>query len=296
MNTLQEIGRMPGKEGPYTIYLNYILDTVFTPQQKQDFNRLSQAYDNCFALAKENKETEMDRAYAYCCQLTESVDAGIMPWIEALCAPRLSYCQYKKKDFVGALDFTYEIIAANQYLQQQGYQYLFFSEIQQWHNVSRIYFSQGDTKEAIAVCVRCVDDMAKQSGKWESFVLLNGISEGTLIAESQYGMLIQVLTETFIRILKLYKKETVLLRYWLQQFMNPLDSIEFSRLSEDIRYRHLDALMALLREMMLENGEVNAANLLFTDKENVSKELLEVMHAYLRAYISGNAAALAKAG
>ncbi|GGH58918.1 hypothetical protein HNQ91_000523 [Filimonas zeae] len=276
------IGSTSAKEGPFQVYMNYILDNVFTPAQKAEYNHISDTYDAFFKAAKEKKRSDLETLYNECCSLADKMDAGIATWVIAICAPRLSYYQYSRKDFTGALDFTLEIIAANQLLQQQGYQYLFFSEIQQLHNLSRIYFTQNRMEEAVQVSVRCIRDMAAHAGKWGSFLPLKGMREEEVIAESQYGMTIQVLTETFIRLLKMHDKDAGALQYWFKAFTVPVSRIRYPETAFDIRYQQMDAVIHLLLEMMENYGSISDSYLQWAKEESLVKELKEVLLAYLR--------------
>ena len=115
---------------------------------------------------------------------------------------------------------------------------------------------------------------------------INGVPEEYIIADSQYVMIIQVMTETFIRILRMFENNAVLLRYWLKRFIAPLLKIKFFLISSDRRYKHIEALIAFLNGAVLNKEKIDNANLLFVEKSSVDKTLLEVFYSYIKFCIA----------
>lgn len=276
------------KEGSYPFYRDFILETIFNDAQRQAYHMASDAYDNCFLLAKQNNSVASEEAYGQCCTIKETLEPAVAAWVTALCEPRLSYYNYKTKDYQRAILVTEKIIEATQLLQKEGYQTLYFSEVQQLHNLSRIYFTLDETNDAVALSLKCLVGIYERSGGWIPGLVVNGIPEEYIIADAQYAMLVQVMTETFIRILRTFKTDAVLLDHWLKQFIGPLTEIKFSLISADHRYKHVDALVSFLYGMVLNKDEPDYKSLLFVEKKNVDQLLLAVLYEYITFRITEN--------
>jgi len=280
------------KEGAYPFYRDFILETIFNAAQRRAYTEASDAYDHCFLLAKQNNAEAAAVAYHKCCSLREKLDPAVAEWVTALCEPRLSYYYYKTKDYPTAILVTKKIIGANQLLQQKGYQLMYLSEIQQLHNLSRIYFTLGETAEGVALSLKCVVDIHEHADSWMPGIMMNGIPEEVIITDLQYAMIVQVMTETFIRILRTFKTNIVLLDYWLRKFTEPLSTLKFSLLSSDHRYKHIDALVSFLQKTIVNKDDPDYTNLLFTEKSTVDRLLSGVLYEYITFSITENEKAL----
>lgn len=288
MKKLDAISKTSFKEGAYHFYQDFIVKTVFNDVQREEYKNASDAYNHCFFLAKENKSEAAKKAYTVCCALKKKLDPFVAQWIAALYEPRLSYYHYKTQDYQMAISVTGEIILANRILQEQGYQYLFFSEMQQVHNLSRIYFKLGQTSHAISICIKSLINMYECSDRWTLGRMIGGIPEDDIIADSQYAMIVQIMTETFIRILRTFQSDSISVYYWLEQFVIPLSEIKFSSISKDIHYQFVDALTSFLKGMVLNRNIIDYENLLLVEKINVDKLLLGVVCEYITFWINEN--------
>lgn len=271
---------------PYVFYVNGIIDATIPLHQVTQYNELSLAYNDCFFLAKQKKITEAAEAYDKGCTLQKFIDPALDTWITVFCGPNLSYYYYKTEHYNESISLTHEIIETCRDLQNRGYYYLFFSEIQQYHNLSRIFFTLNNTEEALYQCTRCMADMADRGTGWDTQTLINGIPEMTLIRITQYGMIIQVLTETCGRLLRTYGKDPVQLRHWLAYFLAPLSGIRFATISDEHRYKYIDAFISFLHEAVLSDNDINEDNLLLTEKQHVDKTLLSTFYQYVKFVIA----------
>lgn len=283
------------KEGGYPFYKDFILRNVFTEVQRIAFCEAETVYDECFLLSKKNRLAEAGSVYNKCSVIHMLLDPVVATWVMALCGPRLSYYHYKIGDPSRAITFTEEIIEANRLLQDKGFQYLFFSEIQQFHNLSRIYFSLKHTARAVDLCIDILMNIVRRVKTWNPGMIMDGIREEKLIEAAQYGMIIQVMTETFVRILLCFETDSAVLRYWLQRFINPLSEIGFYRLSDDSRYKYFDELILFLQQAVLNKTGINEKSALFTERHKVDKTIIEVLSRYIMFCISEKEAEIAAA-
>jgi tetratricopeptide (TPR) repeat protein len=279
---------------PYELFVDFIVETVFNDHQRQEYKKIYDSCVNCFVFAKQNNLDEAKKCFEESIFLFESCENK--HWISTLCMPKISYYEYKTANYESAIYRSNQIIESLKYLQKNNYQYLFLSEVQQFHNLSRIYFTLNNTREAVAICVKCLVGIYEHSGKWRPGMIINGIPEEYIIAaDVQYIMITQVTTETFLRILRMFEADAVLLRYWLKQFIDPLSEISFSLISTDRRYKYIDALISFLQGMILNKGETDYGNLLFIEKANIDKALLKVLYGYIKFSIVENEKALVMA-
>ena len=292
MEKSDPINKTSFKEGAYPFYRDFILETIFSAAQRRAYTEASDAYDHCFLLAKQNNAEAAAVAYQQCCALRDKLDPAVAEWVTALCEPRLSYYNYKTKDYATAILATKKLIGANQLLQKKGYQLMYLSEIQQLHNLSRIYFSLNETEKGVGLSLDCLLGIYEHAAHWKPGMMMNGISEAYLITDLQYAVIVQVMTETFIRLLRTFKTDTVLLDYWLRKFTEPLSALKFALLSSDYRYKHIDALVSFLQETIVNKDEPDYTNLLFVEKSKVDRLLSGVLYEYITFSITENEKAL----
>jgi hypothetical protein len=267
---------------PYYFYVDFITNSVFSQEEQAQYNQIANEYNNCFNLSKQNKLSEAYIVYAESCTTDKIITPHLAQWITAFCSPYISYYFYKKKNYTDAIELTNGTINTLQKLQEQGYQYLFFSEIQQIHNLGRISFAMGEIDHAISLSVTCLKRMDKQAQSQRVETFINGVKEKELIRVTQYGMIIQVLTETCSRLLKYFKADANEMGFWLRKLLNPLTKINFCSMSSDDRYKSIDNFVMLMNKI-LENGmdAFEETDLLLIREPNKDKVLLRTLYNYI---------------
>lgn len=268
------------KENPYSFYINNII-TRFPPKEKSQYDKIASAYNNCFLLAKQNKIEEAEKAYNKLHETNKEIFPSLIPWVMVFCAPNLSYFYYKIKDIRLAIDLTWDIIKFSKQLQSEGYQYLFFSEIQQLHNLSRIYFKQEDEATAVSLCMQCLSDIVNHSKNWKQGRSINGIAERELIDITQYAMIIQVATETCNRLIRKIRANSLIVDKCLGLFLNHLAKLSFKSISSETRYLNLDTFSLLMKRFLNEGiDDIEESDLRFISANDSDKNLLRTLYSF----------------
>lgn len=266
------------KAEPYSFYIKNII-AKFDEKEKKEYDKINHAYNNCFLYAKQNKLEEAKEAYNELFEINKRISHSLISWVIVFCAPNLSYYYYKINDFKTAIDLTWNIIKSAKQLQYEGHPYLFFSEIQQLHNLSRIYFKLNDGARAVSLCNECISDIINHSKHWDTNNFINGVPEIEIIELTQYEMIIQVLTETCNRLINRAKEDNIESEKLLGIFIKYIITLDFQSVSEGAMYRDLTIFSSLMNTFLMEGFDnIGDGDLFFINSPGTNKYLLNVLY------------------
>lgn len=269
----------------YNSFVDFIVDVVFNNQQRHEYKIINDSCGNCFLFTKKNILDEAKKYFDESMLLFES--SQNKHWISALCLPNISYYEYKIGNYESATYRTNQIITSLGYLQKNNYQYLFFSEIQQYHNMSRIYFSMNRISLAIDQCVYCLLSIVEHSKTFLSKNFIYEVPESELYKITQYAMTIQVLSETCDKIIFYSKNDLIQLQNWLGSFIKQLLVLDFTSISSDPGYININKFIKLIGEVLTNDyDEFQEDILLFAKNQYADKTLLKILYKYINLTVT----------
>ncbi|PSL49467.1 hypothetical protein CLV51_101800 [Chitinophaga niastensis] len=103
----------------------------------------------------------------------QTLPKGTLLWraVQNEYLPKKAYYLYKTGERDFAEKMLHDVMLNMQTMEQQGFEYLVFSRIQQYHNLVRMYFAYGQTDEAIRLSAEVVAFLLK--GHSEKLIDLN---------------------------------------------------------------------------------------------------------------------------
>ena len=271
------------KKDPSSFYINAIASLNLHPEDLAVYRQAVLTCDNCFAAAKQNKMEEAASDYEMGSLFFEQANPVLLTWLTAFCSPRMAYYHYRQKHHDEAIALTEKIIEALKLLQSENnYRYLFFPQIQQMHNLSRIYFTMNNMRRAVAICSEAIVQIFMEAGGRESTLLIEGVPEEAFVKITRYDMLIQVMAETCNTILQKYQEDPVLQEELLKLFITPLRELDFSRISDDPRYTAVTAFVRVMSLLVNDDEELGQNDIhFFIKNEHADKALLRVLFKYV---------------
>jgi tetratricopeptide (TPR) repeat protein len=265
------------------LYLDFIVTSVLNEPEKEAYYKIVPCYERCLLFAKENKLQEATKAFNEARLHKNLLTPKLESWMKIFCTSSISYYYYKMRHYQRALRLINESITAIQLLYKNGYQYLFFAEIQQIHNMSRIYFVLNQTEKAIALCVGAVEAVFRQSFLFNTDKMIGNLPEKELINNCQYAMLIQLISETYNRILLKSHSSIIERQTWLTNFTTPLQNINFSSMSNEPRYIIFDEFISFMNKALNSNsrGLTEEDYMRLIKCASINRPLLKVIYNYL---------------
>ncbi len=251
-----------------------------TEEEYKLYNYVSFVYNACFVLAKQNKIHEADNEYVNCSQVKRLVTNNIYPWVTLFCDPYLSYYYYKIGSYKQAISNTLNSIKIARKLQKQGYQYLFLVEVQQFHNLSRVYLKEGEFKKAIYLYIKCFEKIIRQNETFTTTKCTNSLFEIELIKKTEYEKMLQIFTETYDVIIKKFDNDILLIKKWLSIFFSSIVVLDF-------KYRYINFYMfikimnELSKEFINNKGNLTADISKFLRSSHSNKKLLTILFNYM---------------
>ncbi len=274
---------------PYSFFIGFVVENVFDNYQRQEFKKISDSSSHCFSLVKQNILDEAKKYFEESVFLFESCQNK--HWISTLCMPNISYYEYKIVGYEPAICRTNEIINSLKYLQRNNYQYLFFSEIQQYHNLGRIYFSMDKVALAIDQCIYCLSSIIEHSKNFQSNNFIYEVTEFELYRINQYKMTIQVLAETCNRLIVYYEGDLQQLKKCLEDFVRPLSILDFTSILPGPQYMAIDKFIEIMADVFTnDHNKLHENILLFAQNQYADKALLKTLFKYVN-YINSTATA-----
>lgn len=268
-------------ENPGLFYITAIVEALFTKTEQLQYQETVLAFDQCFRFARENNMQEANAAYEKCSQLTSSLNTSLLDWLLAFYGQRLCYYHYKLKHFEEGIGLTQQINRSVERLQQKGYQFLFFVEIQQRLNLSRIYIAQNEMSKAISICTGCITEIYDRSNDFDSRQLINGVPESELTRIAQYEMIVEVLTDACNKILSRLKEYPDQLEKATVDLIEPLIKLDFNTLSGEPKYTCINKFISLLGGLTgyseIEDNDI----LFFMNSPYADKKMLMVLNRYI---------------
>jgi len=269
------------RENPGAFYVMAMVKALFTKEEQAQYQEAVMAFDQCFQLAKQNNMQEAIAAYPACSRFINTLSQPLLNWVMAFYGQRLCYYHYKRNSYEEGINLTKEISRTVNQLQQEGYHFLFFVEIQQRLNLSRIYFTQREIEKALSICAEAVADIYDKAPTFNSRELINGVPESELIEITQYEMIVEVLTEACNRTIAALKEEPEKLESSTRQFITPLLKLDFTSLSADPRYTCINRFISILGGLTgyaeLQDSDV----LFFMNSGYAHKKMLRVLNNYI---------------
>ena len=262
---------------PYNFFVDFVVEVVFNDQQRQEYKKINEACGNCFLLAKQNNLDGAQKCFEESTLLFQS--SQNKHWLAALCLPNISYYEYKIGGYETAIYRTNQIISSLKHLRKSTYQYLFFFEIQQYHNLSRVYFSINNISLAVTQGAQCLLSIAEHAKAFKgNNNLIYGVPEIDLYKISQYEMTIQVLSETCDKIIFHGRNDLNQLQDWLKNFIKQLLVLDFTSMSPAPRYAAIDEFIELIYRVLTNDYDEFQANVLvFAENPHANKTLLKVL-------------------
>jgi len=271
---------MPTQEDLSSEYLDYIIATKFNRYDQSVFSELSLILNNCFVASKINNLTVAHEYYTSSKDFIKNVSPSLSPWVESFLGQRVSYFYYKKGEFDKAISKSKEIAEASQKLFTEGYQFLFFSEIQQLYNCSRIYFSKNQYSDAIELAICALERIANQSNNWDrtSFIDNDLIKENLLVSSAEFTMFNSIVLESLGRILTTFENNKPLVKYWVGHLIDHLWSYNALLVETDDRFATCYIFIGLLKKVLIDEvDEISDSEASLIQSVHTDKRFLKIL-------------------
>lgn len=141
------------------IYSREILAKVACGDELLKYDYYESVFQNALHLAKNKKIEESVRAFEDGEKRLGNEKQGpdLMAIMSDTLYPKKAYLYYKLKRMSLARLLTYKSIITNEGLKiSGGYNFLVFIQIQQYHNIARIFFAESKLKEGIRLSYRLI--------------------------------------------------------------------------------------------------------------------------------------------
>lgn len=142
-----------------TIYSREILGKVACGDELSKYDHYESVFQHALNLAKSKKLEESARAFDEGEQTLENEKKGtdLSAVLMDTLYPKKAYLYYKLKRMSLARLLTYKSILTNEGLKiSRGYNFLVFIQIQQYHNIARIFFAESKLKDGIQLSYRLI--------------------------------------------------------------------------------------------------------------------------------------------
>jgi hypothetical protein len=265
-------------KNPGAFYIAAIVNSNFSNKEQEEFRKTVSLYDSCFGLAKQNKIPESRIKYEECCEANKITTPRLQDWIMAFYGQRLCYYHYRSGNYSDGIALTGEIMKSVRLLRQKGYQYLFFVEIQQQLNLSRIYFELNEVDKAISICTDSMFNIYRKAGSFSTDNLVNDVPENELIEATQFGMMIELLAGTCNRVLFKLKDDADILERSIGAFIVPLLPLDFCSLSSSPRYECINRFVSLMGGLSGDKELRDDDILFFMNSPHADKKLVDVLN------------------
>lgn len=141
------------------IYSREILAKVACADELVKYDYYESVFQNALHLAKNKQIEESIRAFEDGEKRlgNEKQESDLMAVMSDTLYPKKAYLYYKLKRMSLARLLTYKSIITNEGLKiSGGYNFLVFIQIQQYHNIARIFFAESKLKEGIRLSYRLI--------------------------------------------------------------------------------------------------------------------------------------------
>ena len=267
---------------PGGYYLLAELKGVLSERQQLEYWQCAAVFDKCFNMAKQNDLSESEKLYEQCMAIMKNLEPVLLDWLVAFFGQRLCYFLYKSNRYSEGIELTSRIIKVVELINLNGYKYMFFVGIQQKLNLARIYFQMNESSKAISLCSGCMKEMYRKPGSFETKRMCGAVSEQELLEITQYGMTVEVLSETSRRILQYFKGDSLEMERLVLQFIKPLASLNFSSLLPEPRYENIDRFISIMAGLCRFKDLLDEDILYFMDNKNADRKLINVLHGYIQ--------------
>ncbi len=241
------------------IYSREILAKVACGEELSGYNYYESVFQNALNLAKSKQLEESIRVFEEGEKrlANEKKGSDLNAVLSDCLYPKKAYLYYKLKRMSLARLLTYKSIITNQGLKiSRGFSFLVFIQIQQYHNLARIFFAESKPKDGIQLSYRLIWFLLTKESAGVKY--LDKIEHPVQEEESQLrcAMTYQVLFE-LLRVLAKMKNDVALyvkslivfLKELIQQFTASNDMehtlrnflIVFSGIDLQDRSRYIDA-------------------------------------------------------
>lgn len=262
------------------VYSDYILDRFFDERNRALYSKIESAFDDCFVMSKDHRfveaEIQLRAGEAY----RSLISLELQPWVTCLIGQRVSYFYYKIREFEKAIDISNQIIGSSRTLVSDGFQFIFFTEIQQLFNISRIFFAKKDESTALEYSTKCLQQILEQSSSWNSnrFIKSSSFSERELIFDMQYKMLRYIIVESYARAIKALQNDWYSFNGILTGFTTKLQQLNFEIPSGHYSCGDLPIFIKIAIHFF-ENGAetIDEAGADFIQSKHTDKLLLKIL-------------------
>ncbi|WP_205510363.1 hypothetical protein [Longitalea arenae] len=269
------------RQDPGGFYITAMVNALFQKEEQAQYVEAVTAFDHCFQLAKQNRLEEAVFAYSACNSISSTLAPSLLDWVMAFYGQRLCYYHYKSKNYEAGASLTKQISKSVNRLYENGHQIMFFVDIQQRLNLSRIYFAQHKVEKAISLCTESVIDMYHKSGAFHSQQFINDVPENELLEITQYGMMVEVLTDACNRILSSSKEDAGQVEKATITLITPLIDLDFSSISNDLKYTGINKFLSLLGGLTGYRELQDSDILYFMNSPYADKKMLMVLNNYI---------------
>jgi len=187
----------------YKDFFEDYLSAVLSVQNYTDYISINKCYQDGLASFRALQFEEGLSSFKKGEDLCNAIsDNTMLDWVNTIAYPAKAYYFYKTNNYNNAIEYTQKAIFLFECLYDQGHELNVFGVIQQYHNLSRIYFTYKEFEKAVALSIEIFG------------LLLTGRSPITSarITDNQYkeqkdflisGYVTQVINEALYSILRL---------------------------------------------------------------------------------------------
>jgi hypothetical protein len=263
-----------------TVYSEYIKDNLFHGENKTLYAKIESALDDCFTLSKTNRLLEAEIQLKAGESFKSSISLELQPWVNSFLGQRISYFYYKTGDFEKAIDISNQIISSSRTLVAFGFQFMFFTEIQQLFNISRISFAKKEVSTALEYSIHSIRQILGRSSKWNSslFIESASFSEREITFDMQYKMILFIVVESYARAIKALESNWCSFNSILTGFTTEMEKLDFEILSGQYSCKSFSIFFKIVK-YFFENGaeEVDEQGADFIQSKHTDKRLLRVL-------------------
>jgi|GEM_PF-6275314 hypothetical protein len=263
------------------VYSDYVVGRIFDEENRNLFSKIESAFDNCFMLSKENRVLEAETHLKAGERYKSLISPELQPWVTSFLGQRVSYFYYKVGNFEKAIDISNQIISSSRTLVSSGFQFMFFTEIQQRFNISRIFFAKREISAALEYNINSIQQTLERSPKWNAnlFIESSSFSERDIIFDMQYKMMLSIILESYSRAIKALENNWCSLYSTLTEFTTKMERLDFEIQSGYYDCKDFSIFLKIVK-YFFENGaeSVDDTGADFLQSKHTDKRLLKILY------------------
>jgi hypothetical protein len=269
----------------YNLMLENSLNGQLGKEEYLNYTLLSFYYRTAFDFAKNNMLNVSNYYFDQGDLLLKHISSETLYiWLSLYSLPKKAYLLYKKRKINQAELMTLKVIDVCQYLRSKGDNYLIFAELQQYQNLSRIYFFSGKVEQAIQLNLQCFQLLYCGSSELTTSHYLT--VDDDVKNELSTALTYQLFIDSLSTLKKVAKDDKYLISAWLKLLLTDalIGQMEEKELSPE--FTQLLTGLKLLKLIPLEEwaGFTNGLSEYLDDNVLMNVQIREILLSYLTLF------------